>query len=140
MMLYPFQNSLKTIDQIVKISGMKKSTLTSIKHKNPEKTFTEIVDEYYPKLFTWKGIAKSLGLGINVFSYRVKKYGLEATLLDTDVSKHVRAIKSSHSMKDAELPQKNSEAAFAHLYEGLQRKGFEGDELDMEFLKRAASL
>jgi hypothetical protein len=142
--LYPFRNGMMSVRYIAVTTGIKESTLRSIKHKQPDRTFDDIVDNYKPKQFTWASIAKSIGIKPSKFAQRASRYGLQETLLMSPENRitsypgksNVRKI---GVMDISEIPAMDPHKHLAVLIESLERLGYAGDELKREALKRVGA-
>ena len=143
MTLHPFRGSLRSIAEIVEISGIKRTTIESIKYRHPERSYDQIVDEFKKRGFSWREIADSIGIVDTVLHERVKRHGLEKALLMSPERRprspadKKKATKLSGTMTNPELPSLDEGLPLKKLIASLKRLGFTGDKLKHEAMRRA---
>lgn len=138
-----FRGQMRRLKDIIKMSGLKSTVLTSAKYRHPDKSYDEIVAEYKPILFTWASVAKSIGISNSRLYQRIKIFGLETTLLmspakrSTSPADRAKAAKKAGIMTNPEIPVFDKDLHLKRLIISLESIGLTEANLKHEAMRRA---
>ena len=138
-----FRGSFRTFTEIVELSGIKRTTLAGIKYRYPEKSYDQIFAEYKKPYVIWAKIARAIGISDGMLQDRVKKHGLEATLLmspekrSTHPASRVIAGKMAGTMTNPDLPVFDKDYHLKQLIASLEGMGLTEANLEHEAMRRA---